>query len=163
MMRRPGSEDFSSISLVRALPWKVIFAIPWLIFCREGQGWGGQVVGQDGGGHSKWEEGNFRGKEREKGNGGRDKGKRRGRELKVDFRNLLEAGKRVPAKGWVSLGWGRTEGDVQDRGNTRGWGFVSGQTQELEGASRNQDSYSSAHSRTPPSGSFLADAHLTRS
>ena len=52
----------------------------------------------------KREEGKCRGKEREKGNRGRDKRKRRGGKLKVDFSDLLEAGEHVPAKGWVSLG-----------------------------------------------------------
>lgn len=75
----------------------------WLICLQRGARLGVRSQGrmED---HSEWEEGKCRGKEREKGSGGRDKTKRRGGKLKVDFIDLLEAGEHVPAKGWVSLG-----------------------------------------------------------
>lgn len=75
--------------------------------------------------------------------------KEKWQQAEVASSDVPEAGKYVPAEGWASIGWGQALGGTQDRGNSRGCGFMSGQEAdlELEGALKNQG-YSSAHSRT---------------
>lgn len=124
------------MSLVQASPWKVTFAIPWSV-CRKGARLGvrsrtGWKVAVNGKKYSRKEKG---------------KGTRESQEA------ANWSGFQWSARSWQTCFCRRmSECGTQNRGNSRGYGFISGQEAdlELEGALRHQEGYSSAHSRTLP-------------